>query len=73
MKSWRFKCLEVLIVISALSILQKPELAGEIDIKALGKLLTNELLKPLEEQYLSTQQVTPAAATCLTPLDFSHV
>lgn len=54
-------------MISALCvrILQKPELASEIDIEALGKLLTKELLETLEEQYLSTQQVTPAAATCL--------
>ncbi|KAI3367095.1 hypothetical protein L3Q82_008160 [Scortum barcoo] len=37
-------------------ILQKPELASEIDINALGKLLTKEFLKPLEEQYLNTKQ-----------------
>ncbi|XP_045919634.1 tumor necrosis factor alpha-induced protein 2 isoform X2 [Micropterus dolomieu] len=37
-------------------ILQKPELASEIDSEALGKLLPAELLKPLEEQYLSKQQ-----------------
>lgn len=37
-------------------ILQKPELASEIDAKALGKLLPDELLEPLEEQYLSKQQ-----------------
>ncbi|XP_031729063.1 tumor necrosis factor alpha-induced protein 2 isoform X1 [Anarrhichthys ocellatus] len=37
-------------------ILQKPELVGEIDVEALGKLLPEELLKPLEDQYLSKQQ-----------------
>lgn len=37
-------------------LLQKPELAGEIDIKALGELLDQDLLEPLEEQYLSKQQ-----------------
>ncbi|XP_054469847.1 tumor necrosis factor alpha-induced protein 2-like isoform X2 [Anoplopoma fimbria] len=37
-------------------ILQKPELANEIDIESLGKLLPEELLKPLEEQYLTKQQ-----------------
>ncbi|KAM6917365.1 tumor necrosis factor alpha-induced protein 2 [Lycodopsis pacificus] len=37
-------------------ILQKPELTGEIDVEALGKLLPEELLKPLEDQYLSKQQ-----------------
>lgn len=43
-------------------ILQKPELAGEIDAAALGKLLPDDLLEPLEEQFLSKQQVTWAAA-----------
>ncbi|XP_036928402.1 tumor necrosis factor alpha-induced protein 2 isoform X1 [Acanthopagrus latus] len=37
-------------------ILQKPEFAGEIDAAALGKLLPNDLLAPLEEQFLSKQQ-----------------
>ncbi|XP_068574118.1 tumor necrosis factor alpha-induced protein 2 isoform X2 [Cebidichthys violaceus] len=37
-------------------ILQKPELVGAIDVEALGKLLPEELLKPLEDQYLSKQQ-----------------
>uniref|UniRef100_UPI0037E91355 tumor necrosis factor alpha-induced protein 2-like isoform X1 n=2 Tax=Semicossyphus pulcher TaxID=241346 RepID=UPI0037E91355 len=37
-------------------ILQKPELAAVIDADALGKLLPEEMLKPLEEQYLSKQQ-----------------
>ncbi|KAF1374411.1 hypothetical protein PFLUV_G00228820 [Perca fluviatilis] len=37
-------------------ILQKQELASEIDIEALGKLLPEDLLKNLEEQYLSKQQ-----------------
>lgn len=49
------------VVISALfciRILQKPELVNEIDNKALGKLLPKELLEPLEDQYLSKQQVT---------------
>ncbi|KAM9708900.1 tumor necrosis factor alpha-induced protein 2 isoform 1-T1 [Menidia menidia] len=36
-------------------ILQKPELASEIDDAALGKLLPNELLEPLEEQYLTRE------------------
>ncbi|XP_070698095.1 tumor necrosis factor alpha-induced protein 2-like [Pempheris klunzingeri] len=37
-------------------ILQKPELAGDIDSEALGKLLPKELLDPMEEQYLTKQQ-----------------
>ncbi|XP_039459251.1 tumor necrosis factor alpha-induced protein 2-like [Oreochromis aureus] len=37
-------------------ILEKPELASNINTKALGNLLPDELLKPLEEQYLSKQQ-----------------
>ncbi|KAM7376384.1 hypothetical protein PAMP_006125 [Pampus punctatissimus] len=37
-------------------ILQMPMLASEIDNEALGKLLPEELLEPLEEQYLSKQQ-----------------
>ncbi|XP_044231284.1 tumor necrosis factor alpha-induced protein 2-like [Thunnus albacares] len=37
-------------------VLRKPELASEIDHEALGKLLPEKLLKPLEEQYLSKQQ-----------------
>ncbi|XP_059209245.1 tumor necrosis factor alpha-induced protein 2-like [Centropristis striata] len=37
-------------------ILQKRELVNEINIEALGKLLPKELLKPLEDQYLSKQQ-----------------
>ncbi|KAG7219293.1 hypothetical protein INR49_018776 [Caranx melampygus] len=37
-------------------LLQKPELASEINTEALGKLLPKELLEPLEEQYLSKQQ-----------------
>ncbi|XP_034433345.1 tumor necrosis factor alpha-induced protein 2-like isoform X1 [Hippoglossus hippoglossus] len=37
-------------------LLQKPELAGDISIEPLGKLLSEELLKPLEEQYLSIKQ-----------------
>ncbi|XP_070776384.1 tumor necrosis factor alpha-induced protein 2 [Enoplosus armatus] len=36
--------------------LQKPELACEIDVEALGKLLPKKLLDPLEEQYLRKQQ-----------------
>lgn len=49
-------------VISALCdrILQKPELANEIDAEALGRLLSKDLLEPLEEQYLSKQQVIRA-------------
>lgn len=48
------------VVISVLSvrILQKPELASEIHIEALGKLLPKKSLETLEEQYLSKQQVT---------------
>lgn len=51
------------VVISAfcVRILQKPELASEIDFEALGKLLPEDLLKNLEEQYLRKQQVTQAA------------
>lgn len=41
-------------------ILQKPELAREIDLAALGKLLPEQLLNPLEEQYLEKQQVAQA-------------
>ncbi|XP_041809815.1 tumor necrosis factor alpha-induced protein 2-like isoform X2 [Chelmon rostratus] len=37
-------------------ILQKAELASEIDAEALGKLLPRKLLEPLEEQYLSKEQ-----------------
>ncbi|XP_020505357.1 tumor necrosis factor alpha-induced protein 2 isoform X1 [Labrus bergylta] len=37
-------------------ILQKPELSCEINAEVLGKLLPEELLKPLEEQFLSKQQ-----------------
>ncbi|XP_034715252.1 tumor necrosis factor alpha-induced protein 2 isoform X2 [Etheostoma cragini] len=37
-------------------LLQKPELASEIDVEALGKLLPDDLLKNLEEQYLTKQQ-----------------
>ncbi|KAM9841954.1 tumor necrosis factor alpha-induced protein 2-like [Aulostomus maculatus] len=37
-------------------LLQKPQLTDEIDIQALGKLLPEEVLEPLEEQYLSKQQ-----------------
>ncbi|XP_039459627.1 tumor necrosis factor alpha-induced protein 2-like [Oreochromis aureus] len=37
-------------------ILEKPELASNINTEALGNLLPDELLKPLEEQYLSKEQ-----------------
>ncbi|XP_041828814.1 tumor necrosis factor alpha-induced protein 2 isoform X2 [Melanotaenia boesemani] len=37
-------------------ILEKPELASDINSAALGKLLPKELLEPLEEQYLSKQK-----------------
>lgn len=40
------------------SLLQKPELSSEINADVLGKLLPQELLKPLEEQFLNSQQVT---------------
>nr|XP_019960318.1 PREDICTED: tumor necrosis factor alpha-induced protein 2 [Paralichthys olivaceus] len=39
-----------------LELLQKPWLVGEISSEPLGKLLPEELLKPLEEQYLSSKQ-----------------
>lgn len=39
-------------------ILKKPELASEIDSAALGQLLPGDLLGSLEEQYLTTQEVT---------------
>lgn len=66
---------KVVISVLCVRILQKPELASEIDSEALGKLLPAELLKPLEEQYPSKQQVNPAVATCLllASLDFSCV
>ncbi|TNN33995.1 Tumor necrosis factor alpha-induced protein 2 [Liparis tanakae] len=38
-------------------VLQKPELSSEMDVDSLGKLLPEELLRPLEDQYLSKQQV----------------
>lgn len=54
------------VVVSSLChrVLQKPQMAGEMDVAALGKLLPEELLKPLEDQYLNRRQVTgpPAAA-----------
>ncbi|XP_039459620.1 tumor necrosis factor alpha-induced protein 2-like isoform X1 [Oreochromis aureus] len=37
-------------------ILEKPELTSNINTEALGNLLPDELLKPLEEKYLSNQQ-----------------
>ncbi|XP_008314197.1 tumor necrosis factor alpha-induced protein 2 isoform X2 [Cynoglossus semilaevis] len=37
-------------------LLQKPELSSEINADVLGKLLPQELLKPLEEQFLNSQQ-----------------
>uniref|UniRef100_A0AAQ4NXB1 Tumor necrosis factor, alpha-induced protein 2b n=1 Tax=Gasterosteus aculeatus aculeatus TaxID=481459 RepID=A0AAQ4NXB1_GASAC len=37
-------------------VLQKPQMAGEMDVAALGKLLPEELLKPLEDQYLSRRE-----------------
>ena len=54
--------LELLMTVNVMSalcvrVLRKPELASEIDHEALGKLLPEKLLKPLEEQYLSKQQV----------------
>lgn len=41
-------------------ILQNPELAPHISIGEMGKLLPEEVLGPLEEQYLSRQQVAPS-------------
>lgn len=38
-------------------ILQKPGLAGHIDVDVLGKLLPEDQLQPLEEQFLNKQQV----------------
>lgn len=40
-------------------ILQRQILAENIDSEALGKLLPEKLLKPLEEQYLNKHQVKP--------------
>ncbi|XP_029983441.1 tumor necrosis factor alpha-induced protein 2 isoform X2 [Sphaeramia orbicularis] len=37
-------------------ILQKPQITANINTKALGKLLPEDLLKPLEEQYLNKHQ-----------------
>ncbi|KAM8913463.1 tumor necrosis factor alpha-induced protein 2-like isoform 2-T2 [Spinachia spinachia] len=37
-------------------VLQKAQLSGAMDVAALGKLLPEELLKPLEDQFLSRQQ-----------------
>ncbi|XP_003962908.2 tumor necrosis factor alpha-induced protein 2 [Takifugu rubripes] len=37
-------------------ILQKPELAPHISVAEMGKLLPEEVLEPLEEQYLNKQQ-----------------
>ncbi|XP_037550692.1 tumor necrosis factor alpha-induced protein 2-like [Nematolebias whitei] len=37
-------------------ILKKPELVGEIDVEALGTLLPQDLLEPLEAQYLNKQE-----------------
>jgi len=39
-------------------ILAKPQLHSEIDSGPLGKLLPEKLLKSLEDEYLSNQQVT---------------
>lgn len=36
-----------------------PELASHISIGQMGKLLSEEALGPMEEQYLSKQQVAP--------------
>ncbi|XP_017262998.1 tumor necrosis factor alpha-induced protein 2 isoform X2 [Kryptolebias marmoratus] len=44
-------------------ILKKPELMGEIDAAALGKLLPEDLLEPLEEQYLNKQE--SELSTCM--------
>ncbi|XP_047466534.1 tumor necrosis factor alpha-induced protein 2-like [Mugil cephalus] len=38
------------------SIFQDPELASEINVESLGKLLPQELLVPLEKQYLDNQE-----------------
>lgn len=50
-------------------ILQK--LAGDIDHETLGKLLPENLLEPLEEQYLSKQQVVSSDIR-FTLVGFSH-
>lgn len=44
-------------------ILQKAELAPHISMDELGRLLPEEALAPLEEQYLSKQQVAPASSS----------
>lgn len=49
--------MKVVISVLFFSILQKPELASEIDAEALGKLLPKKSLEPLEEQYMSKQKV----------------
>lgn len=57
-------------------ILRMPELAPHVSVGELGKLLPEEVLEPLEEQYLSKQQVDPpeplASPVCrVTTLVFS--
>lgn len=42
-------------------ILQKPELAPHISVAEMGRLLPEEVLGPLEEQYLTKQQVGTSA------------
>lgn len=50
------------ICVCSVRILQKPELAPHVSVAEMGKLLPEEVLGPLEEQYLSKQQVSRAAA-----------
>ena len=52
--SWRVNASSAFCV----RILQKPELASEIKVEELGKLLPKKILESLEEQYLSKQTVT---------------
>lgn len=49
------------ICLCSVRILQKPELAPHVSVAEMGKLLPEEVLRPLEEQYLTKQQVSRAA------------
>lgn len=47
-------------------ILNEPELEGEINAAALGDLLPDELLVPLEDQYVCSQEVDRPQFTVFT-------
>lgn len=51
------------ICVCSVRILQKPELAPHVSVAETGKLLPEEVLGPLEEQYLNKQQVS----SCCSP------